>query len=534
MKQDEDLGLAITKAINSLSACDLNKVLVIDDEKGITDVVEKALEKEGYSVCTAYDGSQGIELYHTRKPCLVITDINMPEKDGLDVLREIREDSKDIEVIMMSGYSEFDDVKEALQLGASDYLGKPLKLDRLLHSVNKSVEHMKLKRENEMYSKQLEHMVNVRTRQLKHALDVKNQFLANMGHEIKTPINGISGFAQILGETELTEEQQDYVDTISQCTEGLMKVVNEMLDYSRIDNGSEPLRESEFSINQMMEGLKERYSGKLEGKDVKIISSCDFEDKHIKADAEKLQAALEHLLQNAVKFTEEGEIEIGYRPAAGNMMQFYVRDTGTGIPEDKKELVLEPFQQADTSSTRKYGGKGLGLTTAKMRVEQMGGRLSFESVEGEGSNFRFYVPFKQIDGEKAGYDKAVKNEDRKYTILLADDNPVNRKLAEMKLRKGGYDTILADDGAQALSCYENNSSIDLILMDVHMPNMDGISATRSIRELEGESGKHIPIVMLTSSASDQDKNYSIEAGCDGYITKPIPANLGEMIIDYIK
>jgi len=371
------------------------------------------------------------------------------------------------------------------------------------------------------------------------ANSAKSMFLANMSHEVRTPMNAVLGMLDLTLETDLTEDQRDNINTAKEAADNLLNLLNDILDISRVEAGKIKLESIEFDLWKVVESVTKGLSVLANKKNIKLSSSIDPSvPRFVIGDSTRLRQIIINLVNNAIKFTHEGRVEIGVQ-AAGvfddeTRITVSVTDTGIGIPKDKQDLIFDVFTQADTSVTRKYGGTGLGLAICKKLVEMMGGRIWIESEEGTGSTFCFTAHFKI--GPKANVtphlDEEVPSASSKkesaskglriLNILLAEDNRLNQKIAEKLLGKKGWLVTIAQNGQEAINQI-NAKTFDLVLMDVQMPILDGLEATRIIRRKEKESSRHIPIIAMTARAMAEDEKKCLDAGMDAYIAKPIDA-----------
>ncbi len=372
------------------------------------------------------------------------------------------------------------------------------------------------------------------------ASSAKGEFLANMSHEIRTPLNAIIGLADLLSETRLSAEQEEYVQMYQRSGENLLTLLNDILDLSKIEAGRLELESITFDLLDLVDKTIEFQAVRAQAKGLGLNRRLAPEvPRLLLGDANRLQQILANLLGNAIKFSENGavflEVAVTEQHSDSCLLSFAVRDTGIGIPEDKLLCIFDSFTQADPSTTRKYGGTGLGLAISKRLVEAMGGQIHVESKVGSGSTFYFSVRFTCLE-LPTGHAGRVPNEaellppravefrllaERPLRILLAEDSEDNALLIKSYLKHTPHTMELAENGLQALSKYIGGG-FDLVLMDMQMPEMDGYTATSRIRAWEAETGTPpAPIVALTAYARQEDVAKSLAAGCTVHITKPL-------------
>ncbi len=355
---------------------------------------------------------------------------------------------------------------------------------------------------------------------------LKSAFLANMSHEIRTPMNGILGFTDLLKEANLTgDERQNYIDVIEKSGDRMLNTINDIIDFSRIESGEVITHIKPTNINTQLESLYDFFKPEAEKKNIKLClePGLDENSANILTDPEKFDAIFTNLIKNALKFTPNGFIECGYT-LKGGILHFYVKDSGLGIDSSKREKIFERFIQEDDSHTRVQQGSGLGLSIVKAYVELLEGKIWVESVKEEGSAFHFTIPYQPAKKGLSGNEtndkesEAIINNFINKTILIVEDDESSYEYLKVVIKNYGVvNIVLAKNGEESIKQCKENPAIDLVLMDINMPVMNGYEATKAIKALRSD----LPIIAQTAYAIAGDREKSLKAGCDDYITKPV-------------
>lgn len=348
----------------------------------------------------------------------------------------------------------------------------------------------------------------------------KTEFLATITHELRTPLNGVLGMAEVMALEELSDEQRTRLAIIQGSGRALLSTINDVLDISKIEAGRLELSPTVFDLGRLADDLFNLYRSLAAEKDLKLTFEVDPAARGWRrGDDVRLRQVISNLLSNALKFTQEGAISVFIR-TEGDTVRVSVADTGIGVAPERAPFLFEKFVQADASTTRRFGGTGLGLAISKEIVGLMGGDIDFTSAAGEGSCFTFQIPLPKASAPALGADAPPPEFDR-VRVLVADDNAVNRTVVQTLLAQFGIQSTTADDGKSAIAAWEQEP-FDLILMDIHMPIMDGLAATAAIRAQERAEGRaRTPIVALTASVLSQETETYFAAGMDDFVAKPI-------------
>lgn len=502
------------------------KVLIVDDVKtNIVKMKDALLESEDYLVIGANSGRSGIAKAKAQRFDLILLDIIMPDLDGFEVCNELQsyEPTRDVPIIFLTSKNDPESIIKGFRSGAVDYILKPFSKEELQARVKVHVQ-LKKTREELIHAKEMAVV----------AAKAKSLFLANMSHEIRTPMNGIMGMIDMFYQTKLDEKQKEYLKIIDVSSENLLCIINDILDFSKIEAGQIEFESINFSVIDEVEEVVKVLSYKSNEKELLLQYKVqDNIPKVLIGDPVRIKQILINLINNAIKFTSKGSVKVQVVLLETNdfttRLKFSVTDTGIGISEEGMARLFKSFSQTDASITRKFGGTGLGLAISKNLTEMMNGEIGVDSKEGEGSTFWFTAEFKTssekevIEAAKLSVQSGQKQDE--LNILVAEDNAINQRVARFNLERFGHKVEIAENGIEAVAKFEENN-YDLIFMDIQMPEMDGMEATRKIRELEKTKspGIEIPIIAMTANTMKGDKEKFLDVGMNDYIGKPFKAD----------
>jgi len=524
------------------------KILIVDDKVSNILVIEGLLADIEVEFVRALSGLEAIERSTTDEFALVLMDVQMPGMDGFETVGIMRKDPKNelLPIIYITAiYNENYYRTQGIKKGAVDFLTKPIIPDLFVGKVTLFINLYRQRKQLEqeiIQRKVIEQELKKAKEVAEEAARAKQQFLSTMSHEIRTPLNGIINTVHMLREEDPRTDQVDNIEMLEFSADSLLRLVNDILDYSKIDAGKIEFEAIDFELRKLLSGIRQSFEYEILRKRLRMDIEVDDDIPVVViGDSIRLSQILINLVGNAIKFTETGKITIRVdrlSETADNLaLRFRVSDTGIGIPADKQQYIFESFTQASSTTTRKYGGTGLGLAITRKLVAMQGGFIVLESTENVGSTFSFSLNFRKSAREFIPEEMILESTFRSLRglkVLVAEDNVINQKIVSKYLTKWDVTVDLAENGRIALEKIRENP-YDLVLMDLHMPEMSGYEATARVRECSGEYFATLPIIALTASAFMEDREKIYTYGMSGYIIKPFnPAELYWKIAPFVK
>ncbi|MEO5340480.1 MAG: response regulator [Magnetococcus sp. MYC-9] len=492
-------------------------ILIVDDSPSSVKILISILE-QAFTLVAATSGQRALERATAAPPSMILLDIVMPKMDGFTVCERLQSmpSTCEIPIIFITVKADPEDETRGLALGAVDFISKPFSPSVVLARVKS---HLALKQAQ---------------RQALQAAEAKGRFLAQMSHEIRTPLHGILGFADLLAQRDLEPKERQWVSAIQHSGRHLLAITNDILDYSKLEARKVRLESIAFDLERLLADSCALFAHSAQDKGLTLTwQRGDEVPDVLRGDPNRLRQVCDNLIANAIKFTHTGRVHVEVAVerwlAESILLRFSVQDSGIGIPPEAMARLFQPFEQADRSITRHFGGTGLGLTICDRLVRLMGGKIQAESVEGNGSCFHVTLPFTVASQplspprfsphtpEMAPFRQGA------YRLLVVDDVETNRLFLKDALQMLGIDSVvLACDGLQALQRLQQQP-FDLVLMDCQMPGMDGFATTRALRQWESTqaTGRQTPVVALTAGLLSDDPEPCLVAGMDGFLGKPL-------------
>jgi signal transduction histidine kinase len=521
---------------------DQAKILVVDDVPEKRLAIEVMLEPLGQEVISVGSGADALRRLLHEDFALILLDVNMPGMDGFETAALIRQRrrSEFTPIIFLTAFGDDTHAARGYSLGAVDYILSPVMPEILRAKVAVFVE---LHRMTAKIQRQAQERVELARQQA--ALVVaersnrsKSEFLTNVSHELRTPMNAIIGMTDLALDEDLSPRVREYLTTVKGSAKVLLELLNEILDYSKVQSGKFTLESTRFHLRELVAEVAQGLEVLARDKGLALSwqVSDDVPDA-LEGDALRLRQVLMNLLSNGIKFTERGEVrlQVVAQPALGKdaRLRFSVSDSGIGISPEDQELIFAPFTQVDSSAARRQGGTGLGLAIASSLIRALGGNLAVESQPSRGSTFHFTIVLRQVGDDSQAERKPSSAASRpvetltgpldsaparKLRVLVVEDTPANQMLVSLVLQRRGHEVRLASNGREAVEA-ARREAFDVILMDVQLPEMDGFQTTAAIRALPDRT--RVPIVAVTAHARAEDRQRCLAADMDGYLAKPL-------------
>ena len=511
---------------------DFARVLVVDDDPILCEFAISHLTSPSMDVCVAEDGLIALEALRTSDFDVALVDLDMPNMNGFDLMEAMGRDPRlmGVPVVVITGRDDMEAIDLAFAAGATSFVVKPINWRLITHQLAYVLRNSRS-----------EAAIRQARAAAESASRAKSVFLANMSHEIRTPLNGVIGLAGALGRTTLSDEQFEMVSLIRQSGQTLERFLTDILDVSKIEAGKLSLQIDTFDLREAIEAAVHLMQSAANEKCLNFSLAFGTNARGLfKGDTVRIRQIVSNLASNAVKFTKEGgvavQVEVIEPELDGEAATLIIKvsDTGIGFDDEARVRLFHRFEQADGSITRQFGGTGLGLSICKALTEMMEGTINVTSVPNQGSTFMVKLPLgrsmslddfdllsqTQLTAANPATTEEIEPS-RQLRILLAEDHPTNQRVVAMILQPYGVDLTVVENGVKALEAFEAGK-FDVVLMDMQMPEMDGLKATQAIRVLELTAQlPRTPIAMLSANAMNEHVEQALDAGCDVHIAKPV-------------